>query len=114
MDPSMVLFNSPGPDDTMTMGDSTGYSDQDVGSSMVLKHPRSHKLWPRPQESMLPLVATWNTGISTNPDYGRTTEPVIVLCSSLDPYISMMQAIWTTMVPATVWSLDTNMAPVET
>lgn len=60
MDPDRVVSSSPVPDgDSMTMGDSTGLSDQLVsGGHTVLKYPHGHRLWSRPQASMWSLVTT--------------------------------------------------------
>ncbi|KAL6044857.1 hypothetical protein STEG23_017028, partial [Scotinomys teguina] len=80
----MAFSSIPGLDDTMVPGDCRGHSDQNVpGSSTALGHQHDYRLWPKPQASMWPLVATWATDINTDPGYGRTMNPNMVLSSGL-------------------------------
>ena len=44
--------------------------------------PHGHRLQPRLQASMQPLVAAWATDINTDPGCGRTMDPDMVLGSS--------------------------------
>lgn len=54
MDPGMTHSSSLAPDDTMTPCGSTGPPDGfGPGGSIALRHQHGHRLWPRPQTSML-------------------------------------------------------------
>ena len=77
MDPDMTLSNSLGPDDFLSLGGSTGYSHQDdTGDLTIPRHQEGHRLYPWPWGFCVTF------GSSTDPGFGGTMDPDIVLSSS--------------------------------
>lgn len=69
LDIDMTLCSSFGLEETMALGDSAGHLDQDVPSgTMALRCPHGHRLQPRPQVSLWPLVAICAPDINTIPN----------------------------------------------
>lgn len=64
---------------------------------------------------MKPLVATWASYFNTDPDFGKTMGPDMVLGSGgvwMSPWHQVaMKVIQIGMDPASAWPPDTNMAP---
>lgn len=88
--PDMALGTFPGLNDIMDPGDSAGHSDEHGPSGSTFpERLQDQRLWPRPQASLCPLVATWTMDINADPDYGRTKSPDMVLGSSPDPDVTM-------------------------
>lgn len=79
----MALCSSPGLEETIALGGSAGHSDQYVlHGTMALRCLHGHRLQPRPQVSMWPLVATWSTNITINPNCSTIMNPHMALGSS--------------------------------
>ncbi|KAL6039734.1 hypothetical protein STEG23_000346 [Scotinomys teguina] len=83
LDPD-TAFSSPGLNGIMAPGDSAGHSDQDVaGGSMALIY--SHGCNP----DMEHLCGLWSMDMNTDPGYGRTMGPEIVLSSNPGQNVTM-------------------------
>ena len=90
----MALSSSSGPDDTMAPSGSTGHSHlYDPQLQHGPQTPKGHRLWPRPQASL--LVATWTTDLNKDLGCGRTMNSHLdtVLSSSPGLDVTMPQVI---------------------
>lgn len=67
----------------LALGGSTDHSDQDgSGSGMDPEYQQSQRLWPHPQ-AFDPLVVTQPSDFNTEPGFGWTMDPDMVLGSIL-------------------------------
>lgn len=59
MDPDMALCGSPGPDETMALGDRAGHSSEFPGDNTAFECPPGHRLWPNlPPHTHTPFLGT--------------------------------------------------------